>query len=46
MQPNAFASARGTRMPATVTPAPLSMCAVSIWLGSMRYTWSAPNTTM
>ncbi|CAM5371213.1 hypothetical protein SVIOM342S_05127 [Streptomyces violaceorubidus] len=37
-------SARGTRIPATVTPAPDSMCWASIWRGSIRYTWSAPNT--
>ncbi len=36
MQPNALASARGTRMPATVTPAPLSMCWAIICDGSMR----------
>ena len=36
MKPNAFASSRGTRMPATVTPAPVSMCAAIIWLGSIR----------
>ena len=46
MQPNAVASARGTRMPATVAPAPLSMWNWTICSGSMRYTWSAPNTTM
>jgi hypothetical protein len=46
MQPNAFASARGTRIPATVTPAPLSTCCSSIWPGSIRYTLSAPKTAM
>ena len=34
--PNADASARGARMPATVTPAPESMWASIIWRGSMR----------
>ncbi len=42
--PNEDDSVRGTLIPATVTPAPLSMCWLSIWRGSMRYTWSAPNT--
>ena len=32
-------------MPATVTAAPDSMCWATICRGSMRYTWSAPNTT-
>ena len=44
MQPKACASLRGTRMPATVTAAPDSMCARTICSGSMRYTWSAPKT--
>ena len=44
--PNSDASARGTRIPATVTPLPRSMCAGTIWEASIRYTWSAPNTTM
>ncbi len=44
--PNALASLRGTRMPATVAPAPDSMCCATICGGSIRYTWSAPNTTM
>ena len=30
---------------ATVTPAPVSMCWRTMWLKSMRYTWSAPTTT-
>ncbi|CAM5399265.1 hypothetical protein SHIRM173S_12525 [Streptomyces hirsutus] len=34
--PKAEDSERGTLMPATVTPAPLSMCWASIWRGSMR----------
>jgi hypothetical protein len=34
--PNALASVRGTRMPATVTPAPLAMWLASIWPVSMR----------
>ena len=46
MQPNALASLRGTRMPATVAPAPLSMWNWTICSGSIRYTWSAPKTTM
>jgi hypothetical protein len=46
MQPNAFASLRGTRIPATVTPAPASTCSATICDGSIRYTWSAPKTTM
>ena len=46
MQPNAVASARGTRIPATVAPAPLATCWAIIWAGSIRYTWSAPNTAM
>ncbi len=46
MQPNARAWERGTRMPATVTPAPVAMCWSTICDGSMRYTWSAPKTTM
>ncbi|GLE52302.1 hypothetical protein ATCCBAA256_18710 [Mycobacterium montefiorense] len=46
IQPNAEASARGTRMPATVAPAPLSMWKRTICSGSIRYTWSAPKTTM
>ncbi len=46
MQPNALASARGTRMPATVTPAAESTWWETICDGSIRYTWSAPNTTM
>ena len=36
MQPNARASARGTRIPATVTPAPLATCASIIWAASIR----------
>jgi hypothetical protein len=44
--PNAVASRRGTRIPATETPAPDSMCDLTIWEASIRYTWSAPNTTM
>lgn len=46
MQPKAVASLRGTRMPATVAPAPLSMWNRTICSGSIRYTWSAPKTTM
>ncbi len=46
IQPNANASLRGTRIPATVTPAPDSMWCCTICSGSIRYTWSAPNTTM
>lgn len=46
MIPNEEASALGTLIPATVTPAPFSMCCWSIWRGSMRYTWSAPKTAM
>ena len=36
MQPNALASARGTRIPATVTPAPDSACWAIICAGSIR----------
>ncbi len=36
MQPNAVASARGTRIPATVAPAPLSMWDCTICSGSIR----------
>ena len=43
--PNCQPSA-GTRMPATVAPAPFSMCACTICEASIRYTWSAPKTTM
>ena len=46
MTPNSVASVRGTRIPATVAPAPDSMCASTICDASIRYTWSAPNTTM
>ena len=45
MTPNWLEIDFGMRMPATVTPAPLAMCAWIICIGSMRYTWSAPNTT-
>ncbi len=38
MTPNSVASARGTRMPAQVAPAPESMCWFTICRGSMRYT--------
>ena len=43
--PNALASLRGTRRPATVTPAPVARCCSIICAGSIRYTWSAPKTT-
>ncbi len=46
MTPNWSASLRGTRIPATETAAPDSMWASTIWEASIRYTWSAPNTTM
>ena len=44
MTPNALASGRGTGSAATVTPAPQAMCWSIICIGSMRNTWSAPNT--
>ena len=40
------ASEMGWRMAATVAAWPDWMCASIIWLKSMRYTWSAPTTTM
>jgi len=46
MQPKALAVDRGTLIPATVTPAPVVTCWPTICEGSIRYTWSAPNTTM
>ena len=36
MTPNDDASARGTRIPATVTPAPLAMCGSTICAASIR----------
>ncbi len=45
MTPNWLASEIGCRIAATVTPAPDSRWASTIWLKSMRYTWSAPTTT-
>jgi hypothetical protein len=46
MMPKLDASARGTLIPATVTPAPDSTWCSTICRGSIRYTWSAPKTTM
>ncbi len=45
MTPNWSAIEIGWRMPATVSCAPDSTCASTIWEKSMRYTWSAPTTT-
>ena len=42
--PNSVASVRGTEIAETVTPAPPSRCWSIICRGSIRYTWSAPNT--
>ncbi len=44
MTPNADASARGTGIAATVTPAPYDRCCSIICIGSIRNTWSAPKT--
>ena len=46
MTPNWSASLIGWRMAATVAAAPESTCAATICEKSMRYTWSAPTTTM
>lgn len=46
MTPNWSASEIGWRIAATVAAAPEAMCASIIWSKSMRYTWSAPTTTM
>ena len=45
MTPNSVALSLGTLIPATVSPAPPSMWASTICDASIRYTWSAPNTT-